>query len=125
MKKWSKSWKSSKQARKQRKYRYNAPLHIIRKLMSVRLAKDLKQKYKKRNIPVRKEDKVKIVVGQFKGKIGKVNRVDLKHKKVFVDEIFLTKRDGNKVPFALQPSNLMIIELNLDDKLRREALEKK
>ena len=123
--KWSKSWKSSKQPRKQRKYILNAPLHIVRKLMSVRLTKDLKQKYSKRNIPVRKGDTVKIMVGQYKGKIGKVDNVDLKHKRVYVEGIFRTKKDGNKIPLASQPSNLMIMDLNLDDKLRRKALERK
>ena len=122
---WSKSWKGSRQPRKQRKYAYNAPLHIARKMMSVRLIKDLKQKYTKRNFPVRKSDKVKVMAGQFKGKIGKVEKVDVKNREVFVEGIFLTKRDGNKLPLGLHPSNLMIMELNLEDKLRKKALEKK
>ncbi len=125
MKTWSRSWKGSKKPKKQRKYAYNAPLHIARKMMSVRLAKDLKQKYTKRNIPVRKGDKIKVMTGQFKGKLGKVESVDLRNKKVYVEGVFLTKRDGNKIPLALHPSNLMIIELNLDDKLRKKALERK
>ena len=46
-KKFSESWKSSKQVRKQRKYRYNAPLHIKQKFVNVHLAKELRKKYKK------------------------------------------------------------------------------
>ncbi|MCW1309534.1 MAG: 60S ribosomal protein L26, partial [Candidatus Nanoarchaeia archaeon] len=38
MKYWSKKWKSSKKPSKQRKYRYNAPLHIRRKFLSVNLS---------------------------------------------------------------------------------------
>ena len=115
MKKWSKSWNRSKKPKKQRKYIYNAPLHIARKLMSVRLNKDLKAKYSKRNIPIRKNDKVKIAVGQFKGKIVKVSSVDLKNKLVYLVDIFAVKKDGSKVPIGLQPSNLVIIELDLED----------
>ncbi len=59
--KFSKSWKSSKQPRKQRKYAANAPLHLKRKLLSVNLSKDLRKKYGKRNMMIRKEDVVKIM----------------------------------------------------------------
>ena len=38
---FSKHWKSSKQPRKQRKYRAKAPLHIKRKLLNVNLSKEL------------------------------------------------------------------------------------
>ena len=124
-KKWSKSWIASKQPRKQRKYVYNAPLHILRKLMSVRFSKDLKQKYNKRNFPVRKGDTVKVMVGRGKGKIGKVETVDLKNRGVYIENVSRLKRDGTKLPLSIEPSNLMIIELTLDDKLRRKALEKK
>jgi|SRR3989344_2136177 len=122
---WSKSWKASKQPRKQRSYVYNIPLHLARKLMSVHLVKDLRSKYHKRNIPVRKGDTVKVLSGQFKGKTGKVDKVQLKFKRVFVDNVYTLKRDGSKKLYPLQPSNLMITELNLEDKMRKQALEKK
>lgn len=125
MKEWSRHWRKSKKVSKQRKYVYNAPLHIARKLMSVRLTKDLKTKYGKRNIPVRKGDRVKIMVGEFKGKLTKVNTVDANYKRVYVDDAFIVKRDGNKIPVAIHPSNLMIMELNMDDKLRKKVLERK
>jgi len=125
MKAWSRHWRKSRNVKKQRKYRYNAPLHIARKMMSVRLAKDLKTKYGKRNIPIRKGDKIKIVVGQFKGKITKVNLVDIKHRSVYLDDVFAVKKDGNKLPVSIHPSNLMILELNMEDKRRKEALDRK
>ena len=125
MKAWSRHWRKSRNIKKQRKYSYNAPLHIARKMMSVRLAKDLKTKYAKRNIPIRKGDKIKIVVGQFKGKITKVNLVDIKHRSVYLDDVFAVKKDGNKLPVSIHPSNLMILELNMEDKRRKEALDRK
>ena len=45
---FSKSWKSSRQPRKQRKYVFNAPLHIRHKLVSANLSKELRKKYGKR-----------------------------------------------------------------------------
>ncbi len=124
-KKWSSKWGRSVQPRKQRKFRANAPLHVARKFMRVRLAKDLKQKYGKRNFSVRNGDSVKIMSGEYKGKLLKVGVVDIKHRLVYPENLFLTKKDGNKIQIGIQPSNLMIMSLNLDDKRRKEALARK
>ena len=118
-KKFSKSWKSSKKPRKQRKYRANAPLNIKRKFLSSHLSKELKQKYKIRNISLRTDDKVKIVRGQFKGKTGKIAKVLAKKTKVFIENIQNTKNDGTKTYYPIDPSNLIITELNLTDKRRK------
>lgn len=125
MKKFSKSWKSSKKPKKQRKYRYNAPQNIRHKMMSAPLSKDLRKKYGKRNIPIRKGDRVKIKTGQFKKIIGKIERVNLKKLKVYIEGAQLTKRDGTKALYPIDPSNIMVMELNLDDKRRKKVLERK
>ena len=122
MKKFSSSWKSSKKQRKQRKYRFKAPLHIKQKFVSSHLSKELRKKYGKRNVSLRKGDKVKIMRGQFKKHEGKIDRIDLKKTRAFVSGVEITKRDGSKKQLALYPSNLMIIELNMDDKLRQQSL---
>ena len=124
-KKFSTHWKSSKQPRKQRKYRYNAPLHILHKFMSVHLSKDLRKKYGIRSIPTKKGDRVKIARGQFKGKTGKIEKVILKKTKVFVEGIQQTSKTGNKSFYPIHPSNLILVELNLNDKKRKEKLEQK
>ena len=125
MKTWSKHWKSSKKPRKQRKYAFNAPLHIARKLLSSTFSNDLHTKYKKRNTPLRKGDTVKIMRGQFKGKTGKVEKINLKKQRITIEGIFLTKKDNNKTPYLLHPSKLMITELVTDDKKRIKHLERK
>ena len=123
-KKFSKFWKSSKQPRKQRKYLANAPLHIRKKFVSVNLSKDLRKKYGKRNVQIKKGDIVKIMNGKFKGKQGKIIGVKLKISKVIMEGIQVKKQDGSKVNVKLQPSNLQIIELNLEDKKRTNKLVK-
>ena len=117
--KFSKHWKSSKQPNKQRKYLANAPLHLKKKFVSVNLSKELRKKYGKRNIPVRKGDTVKIMRGKFKKKQGKVISVELKSSKISIEGIQVKKQDGSKVNIKLQPSNLQIIELNLEDRKRK------
>lgn len=124
MKRWSKSWKSSKKPRKQRKYAYNLPLHIRRNLLSAHLSKELKKKYNRRSLAVRTGDKVKILRGQFKKKTGKVTETDLKKIKVYIEGIENIKKDGSKAPYPIHPSNITITELNLDDKERRKILER-
>ena len=121
-KRFSKSWKSSKQPQKQRKYLANAPLHIRKKFVSVNLSKDLRKKYGKRKIPIRKGDVVKIMRGKFRNKQGKVKEVKLKISKIVVEGIHVKKQDGSKAHVKLQPSNLQIIELNLEDKKRMKKL---
>ena len=123
-KQFSTKWKSSKQPRKQRKYLANAPLHIKSKFISVNLSKELRKKYGKRNIPVKKGDSVKVMRGKFKGKQGKITEVKLKISKVSMEGIQVKKQDGSKVNVKLQPSNLQIIELDLEDKKRAKKLVK-
>lgn len=122
--KFSKKWKSSKQPRKQRKYKANAPIHIKRKMLSVNLSKDLRKKMNTRNVVVRKGDKVKIMKGKFKGKTGKVDKVFSKLSKVIIEGITTKKLDGSKVSVKLIPSNLQIIELYEEDKKRFKRKEK-
>jgi len=124
-KKFSKNWKSSKQPRKQRKYLANAPLHIRKKFVSSNLSKDLRKNHKKRNIPLKKGDVVKVMRGKFKKKQGKITEINLKSSKVIVDGIQVKKQDGSKVNVKLQPSNLQIIELNTEDKKRFKKIKKK
>ena len=125
MKKFSKAWKSSKQKRKQRKYRYKAPLHIRHKFVAANLSKELRKRYYRRNLPLRKGDAVKIMRGSFKKKTGKISNVNLRNLKVFIEGIQQSKRDGTKVNVPFEPSNLQIIELNLEDKKRMEIIERK
>lgn len=121
--KFSKTWVKSKQPRKQRKYRYNAPLHIRHKLMSAHLSKELQKKYGKRSLPVRKGDKVKIMRGRFKSIENEVEEVNYKKYCVYIKGVRLEKQDTTKVKYPIHPSNLLITELNLEDKKRLKKKE--
>ncbi len=122
---YSKSWKASKQPRKQRKYRARAPLHVKHTFLSANLDKLLRKKYKKRSFPLRKGDTVKIMRGTFKGKTGKVERIDVKRTRASIEKIQRTKKDGTKVEVFFNASNLQIKELNLEDKERMNSIERK
>jgi len=116
---------SSKQPRKQRKWRYTAPLHKRRKMIAAHLSQELREKYHRRSLPVRRGDVVKVMRGEYKGQSGEVSKVDTKSYKVYVSGITIKKADGREVERALDPSNLLITEVYLDDPKRRNMLERK
>ena len=123
--KFSSSWIKSKQSRKQRKYRRYAPLHIKQKFVGAHLSKDLRKKYNRRSINLRKGDGVKVMRGQFKNKTGKIEEANLKKSLVYVAGIEIVKRDGTKARYPIHPSNIMITGLNMDDKRRSKIFERK
>ena len=59
-KKFSTAWNASKQPRKQRKYRANAPLHTKYKFLGVHLSKELREKHGVRSMAVITGHKVKV-----------------------------------------------------------------
>ena len=115
---------SSKKPGKQRKWRFIAPLHRRQKMVSSPLSKELGQKYKRRTLNVRKGDKVRVMRGDFKDNVGEITRVSLKDYKIYVDGITIKKADGTDVEKAIDPSNVMITDLFMDDKERMDLLER-
>ena len=115
---FSNKWKSSKQTRKQRKYQFNAPDHTASKMMGSHLSPELRTEYSTRSARVRTGDKVKIMRGRFAKESGKVERIDVRRSKVFLTKIEIVKKDGTKALVGFNPSNLMITDLNIEDKKR-------
>jgi large subunit ribosomal protein L24 len=114
---------SSTQPRKQRLQRLTAPHHVARKQMASHLSEELLLKYNRRSLTVIKGDEVKMMRGDHKGTSGKVMTIDARFRKVTVDGITNKKADGTEVPLPVDPSNLLITKLNLEDNRRRSKLE--
>jgi large subunit ribosomal protein L24 len=118
------TWKRSVQPRRQRKYAINAPLHIKREFCSSHLSKELRKKYGRRSITVRKGDKVKVMRGSYKGHSNKIEKVDIKKGLIYIAGVDMTKKEGTKVFPGIHPSNVMITELNTDDKKRLASIDR-
>jgi large subunit ribosomal protein L24 len=116
---------TSSQPRKQRKYRYNAPLHVMSKFMTSTLSDELREKYSSRSARVVVGDTVKVMRGDHAGIEGKVREIDVKREQVTVEGVSVAKADGKEVPRPIHPSNLMITKLNLEDERRVASLEGK
>jgi len=100
------------QPRKQRKFRYTAPMHLRKKMVSAHISKELRAKLgtKKRSAPLRKGDKVTLMCGDEAGKTGKVISVELAFLKVYVEGIVQRNAKGVEKPLPIDPSNLLIID---------------
>ncbi len=123
-KKWSGKWIASKQPRKQRKFRHNAPMHVRQKFVSAHLSEIIRRRFGKRSLQLRKGDEVKVMRGKDKGFKGKVERIDLKTSKVYIEGLNVKKVDGSEVLRAIEPSNLLIMDPKMEDKRRQAIVER-
>ncbi len=97
----------------ERKKFYTEPLHLRKNRLHVHLSKDLrgKLKTKKRAVLLRKGDTVTILRGPKSGASGKVSKVSVLRRKVFVEGVVAKTAKGKEVALALEPSNLLLTAL--------------
>ncbi len=96
---------------------------VRQKSISASLSSELRQRYGRRSLSVRKGDTVKIARGDFTGIEGKVNRVDRERARLFVEGLSREKVSGTSTLVTVHSSKVMITNLNLSDKWRVEMLE--
>jgi len=111
------------QPRKQRKARYEAPLHKRHNYLSANLSKDLREELGIRSLPLVLDDKVKVLRGDFKDHEGKIVDMNYKSYKTFVEGVVNQKPEGNPSLIPLDPSNLMIIDANMKDEKRMKNIK--
>lgn len=110
---------------KQRKMLFQAPDHIRHKHFAAPLSPELRASRGVRAIPVRSGDAVRIMRGDHKGFEGKVTRIDRRNYRIYVEGLTREKVDGTTILVPVHPSKVMITNLNLEDKWRKQVLERK
>ena len=110
---------------KQRKMLFQAPDHIRYKHFAAPLSPELRASHGVRALPVRSGDAVRIMRGDHKGFEGKVTRVDRRKYRIYVEGLTREKVDGTTIFVPIHPSKVMITNLNLEDKWRKQVLERK
>jgi len=110
---------------KQRKMLFQAPDHIRHKHFAAPLSPELRASRGVRALPVRSGDAVRIMRGDHKGFEGKVTRIDRKKYRIYVEGLTREKVDGTTILVPVHPSKVMITNLNLEDKWRKQILERK
>lgn len=112
----------STQPRKERRTLNNLPAHKNRAQIASHLDEPLLLKYNKRTVTLREGDTVRVLRGEYAGTSGKVLKVNTRTRKVTVDGITVAKAKATQVARPLDPSNLVITKLNLEDPFRRTKL---
>jgi large subunit ribosomal protein L24 len=110
---------------KQRRRLFTADSFQRSKLMSARLSKDLRTKYKVKKMPVRTGDVVYITTGDFMGTEGKVLTVDSKKRRLGIDGIAREKADKSKIMYKIDASKVVIRRFGKVDKSRKKILERR
>ena len=110
---------------KQRKMLFNAPAHLRHKIMSAPLSPELVKSRGAKTLPVRKGDTIRLMRGEHKGFEGKIQRVDLSEYRIYVEGLTREKVDGTAIFVSVHPSKVMIRNLGLDDKWRKDILKRK
>jgi large subunit ribosomal protein L24 len=89
------------------------------------LSSNLKGTHGIKTLPVRSGDTVRIMRGDHKDFEGKITRVDTGKYRIYVEGLTREKVDGTTISVPVHPSKVMITNLNLDDKWRKEILARK
>ena len=116
---------TSKKINKIHKKLYNAPLHKRYKELTAPLSELLVKEHEIKNLPVRKGDTVLIVRGEFAGHEGKVVKVSLRRRRIYIEGVTRNKADGTAVSVPVHASKVVITKLNLSDEERRKIIERK
>ncbi|WP_457558096.1 50S ribosomal protein L24 [Candidatus Harpocratesius sp.] len=98
----------SKKPSKQRNALRKIKNHQVSKLFTVRLDENLQAEYGVKRLPVRKNDSVRIISGQFEGIEGKVLDILKKARKVTIEEATLQKRDSSNYFVPVPISKIVI-----------------
>ncbi|KRH94094.1 60S ribosomal protein L26 [Pseudoloma neurophilia] len=113
--------------RKQRKAHFTAQGTELTKQFTAQLSKPLQEEFSIKRIPIRPNDRVKILVGKFKARDGKVVRVNRHARKICIEDCTITKKDGGIKYIGVHPSNVRIIGLSMEKDRPKllKALQKK
>jgi len=91
-----------------------------------------------RSLPIRKGDRVRVVRGQpyigknppvkmrdeYRDRPHRVTGINSRKRKIFVEGKTYEKADGSKVPFPIDPSNVVIVNPDWSDPRRRQIISR-
>jgi large subunit ribosomal protein L24 len=113
---------TSRLPRQQRKAIFTADLFERRRRMSVPLSRELRRRYGRRQLPVRKGDTVRVLSGSYLGREERVAKVDRQAYSVTLDNVTGKTADVKLKPLPIRTSHLILTKLNLSDAWRRRVL---
>ncbi len=108
--------------RRQRKAHFTADPFHRRLKMTIPLSRELRRRFHRRAVPVRKGDTVRVLSGSYEGREERVARVVRRDYAVVLDNVTLKSGEDKLKPLPLRTNHLVITRLNLADAWRRRQL---
>lgn len=109
--------------RRQRRAVYEADTFERRRRMSVPLSRELRARFHRRSVAIRKGDTVRVMNGSYVGREERVARVDRRGYTVTLDNVTLKTGEEKLKPLPIRTNHLLLVRLNLADAWRRESMQ--
>ena len=93
--------------------------NLTERILRSPLSRALREKYGRRNLRVIAGDTIKVVRGEYSGIEGKVEKVNMKRGSLAIEGIQREKVRGGNVKVEINSTNVVITDLDLDDKYRQ------
>ena len=84
----------------------------------------LREKYGRRNVRVIAGDTIKVIRGEYSGIEGKVEKVNMKRGSLAIEGIQREKVRGGNVKVEINSTNVIVTDLDLDDKYRQVLIQR-
>lgn len=100
------------------------PKHLAERNLRSPLSRTLREKYGRRNLRVIAGDTIKVIRGEYSGIEGKVEKVNMKRGSLAIEGIQREKVRGGNVKVEINSTNVVITDLDLDDKYRQALIQR-
>ena len=100
----------------------HVPKHVRDAMICSALADNLREQYTRKSVRVKKGDNVRVMRGEYSGIEGKIEKVNTQRGTLAIEGVQREKVRGGNVKVQIHASNVQIIGLNLEDKLRENRL---
>jgi len=100
------------------------PKHMTERTLRSPLSRALREKYGRRNVRVIAGDTIKVMRGEYSGIEGKVEKVNMKRGSLAIEGIQREKVRGGNVKVEINSTNVVVTDLDLDDKLRQALIQR-
>lgn len=101
-----------------------APKQLAERKLRSPLSRALREKYGRRNLRVIAGDTIKVVRGEYSGIEGKIEKVNMKRGSLAIEGIQREKVRGGNVKVEINSTNVVVTDLDLDDKLRQALIQR-
>ena len=100
------------------------PKHVRDGMICSSLADNLREQYGRRSVRVIKGDNIRVMRGEYTGIEGKIEKVNTRRGTLAIEGVQREKVRGGNVKVQIDASNVQVIGLKLEDKLRDNRLHR-